>query len=1252
MTYEQPNEGTPVTFDAKMWGNALLWEHEEENGYTIVKNYYTGYWCYAVLTSFGAYTHSDSAVGINNPPTGINPHLRRSSACLARIENLNDDIDEALEDNYDAYQLRRDDPDTNRIGILFWEFDTCRVGEVDTGNPKRYTWDNVNLMFTSEGEFFGERHNMDAITPWGEEPFGSVRDYFLEMSGNSNDGVSIEAGGPFNNDSMLIINPIDEAGEIEWMRIEWNDSTWHDTVDTYISHSTVIDTAIARGLLDDSNDQPFDILILIHPGMNSPAGGFSWGINIRGRGYRYIAYGEWQSMHGHVTHGIVQSEKLTNVGPYCHEMIHSVTGFGHPADVGHGDVMYWGCNLAPTGGRDNATCTFGRGTNPCRPNPHCLDVAGWCQLEEITGDTMGLVIEYSASNPSIYYYDYDASHDTAQSPGPYHGRFFLENRQMVDAEEEHDDFNSFSMGSYEWERPVGSSLNKTEDVNNLHIWHREGYLNLAMNRNRPRLRSGLYLERADAEYTNTGDGNDLYPGADNIEEFGPGTGVRQTFIYGVTNFLVGSSHDVFGTSDNIANGVLQDYRELQTGFCVKEITPNDTAIICDVYTNYWGGDIREDLTLSGDNLYIGQNAEIYPNYTVEITPTDSDEDMVFNLDSDLHILGTGALILRCPRQPNRLLIETNGFDIIVDHLATLSTVKYDAGESGWNKFIAGGGSIIIRGEWEIDGNDNNAQSCDPNPDRGDWGGIVFEDVTTTQTISNLTISHVENGITVDDCGSYLTFDNVTVTDFQNYGFNLISSSPTMENCSASNSTPSGAIQPVGLYCYNSSPKATDCDFDNNYKGVEVYGTSSTLEMGTTTADDNASDGFFVYDGFAYLYYSATKPDYGYNSFISNGGNGVSAGGYAGVYMGSGTYSPGNNLIYSNYSYDVANYTTFDVQAEYNWWGDVLGPTSIYGTVDYTPWLTSTPGSFAPEDNGEDLGTPFSASTHVRFTPENSGDNFVDGVDDDEDDLFLYADSLFNCGDMGDALAVYQEIVADYPNDARILNVVRRIRDCFKGLDRNNDWRQDLQGFNQDERLRAQVRPKLIGLRVHDMLENGETDAAANILRGTLRELNRNNDAYPTLLFQLGMLYHYSQNDPLAASEVFRRFMNAFEGHPLYRSAAVEYAVCIREGEDIDSPGQPENMKGPELPTAFSLHPPFPNPFNDVVTIRFATPQMSQVSIRLFDVLGREVREVTNQEYKAGIHNIQVSGSSLDSGVYFCQMTASGFEQTRKLVYVK
>ncbi len=84
VTYVQPNEGTPVTFDAKFWGNTILWEQETTTGYTFVLNEVTGYWCYAVLNDAGYYIPSTLRVGIDSP-TGISQHLRRLPVTPNRI---------------------------------------------------------------------------------------------------------------------------------------------------------------------------------------------------------------------------------------------------------------------------------------------------------------------------------------------------------------------------------------------------------------------------------------------------------------------------------------------------------------------------------------------------------------------------------------------------------------------------------------------------------------------------------------------------------------------------------------------------------------------------------------------------------------------------------------------------------------------------------------------------------------------------------------------------------------------------------------------------------------------------------------------------------------------------------------------------------------------------------------------------------------------------------------------------------------
>lgn len=86
-----------------------------------------------------------------------------------------------------------------------------------------------------------------------------------------------------------------------------------------------------------------------------------------------------------------------------------------------------------------------------------------------------------------------------------------------------------------------------------------------------------------------------------------------------------------------------------------------------------------------------------------------------------------------------------------------------------------------------------------------------------------------------------------------------------------------------------------------------------------------------------------------------------------------------------------------------------------------------------------------------------------------------------------------------------------------------------------------------------------------------------------------------------------------------------------------------------LPLTFALNSGQPNPSRDVMTLSFAVPERSQVSIRLYDVTGREVRTLVDGPIDAGYHQLQLAGRGLASGIYFCRMTAPRFSQVRRLV---
>jgi hypothetical protein len=96
---------------------------------------------------------------------------------------------------------------------------------------------------------------------------------------------------------------------------------------------------------------------------------------------------------------------------------------------------------------------------------------------------------------------------------------------------------------------------------------------------------------------------------------------------------------------------------------------------------------------------------------------------------------------------------------------------------------------------------------------------------------------------------------------------------------------------------------------------------------------------------------------------------------------------------------------------------------------------------------------------------------------------------------------------------------------------------------------------------------------------------------------------------------------------------------------------PDGASEPILPKQFSLSA-YPNPFNSATQIEFMLPNTQQVSLRLYDVLGREVTVLVNEIKTAGEHRVAFDASGLASGVYLCRMEAGSYTQTRKIVLTR
>jgi hypothetical protein len=89
-----------------------------------------------------------------------------------------------------------------------------------------------------------------------------------------------------------------------------------------------------------------------------------------------------------------------------------------------------------------------------------------------------------------------------------------------------------------------------------------------------------------------------------------------------------------------------------------------------------------------------------------------------------------------------------------------------------------------------------------------------------------------------------------------------------------------------------------------------------------------------------------------------------------------------------------------------------------------------------------------------------------------------------------------------------------------------------------------------------------------------------------------------------------------------------------------------------LPTSYQLHQNYPNPFNPTTTISCDLPQVADVTLTVYDVLGRQVRELASGTKPAGTYEVTFDAGGLPSGLYFYRLQAGSYVETKRMVIVR
>jgi hypothetical protein len=88
------------------------------------------------------------------------------------------------------------------------------------------------------------------------------------------------------------------------------------------------------------------------------------------------------------------------------------------------------------------------------------------------------------------------------------------------------------------------------------------------------------------------------------------------------------------------------------------------------------------------------------------------------------------------------------------------------------------------------------------------------------------------------------------------------------------------------------------------------------------------------------------------------------------------------------------------------------------------------------------------------------------------------------------------------------------------------------------------------------------------------------------------------------------------------------------------------------PYNYSLSQNYPNPFNHSTTIYYSIPELSNVVLKVYDVLGKEIVTLINKEMQTGVYEVEFDATNLPSGIYFYTLRAGVFRNTKKIMLIK
>ncbi|MDP3682752.1 MAG: T9SS type A sorting domain-containing protein, partial [Ignavibacteria bacterium] len=251
----------------------------------------------------------------------------------------------------------------------------------------------------------------------------------------------------------------------------------------------------------------------------------------------------------------------------------------------------------------------------------------------------------------------------------------------------------------------------------------------------------------------------------------------------------------------------------------------------------------------------------------------------------------------------------------------------------------------------------------------------------------------------------------------------------------------------------------------------------------------------------------------------------------------------------------------------------------------------------------------------------------------------------------EAIAVYDSYINANPTDSKSALALVRIDECYKLSGKEGAVTYLDNTIKTKANKNNEFDAVSLELKNQYLIQDKRFEEAVNNLNKLAVTYKTNKDVEKHSLFNAGYVYLTYLNDYKNAIEKFDELAAKYPDDDLvFESKYLLGEVDPNSRQQTTSP----QIAQSELitPTEYELEQNFPNPFNPATTVTYQLPKSGSVSLKIFDILGNEVKTLVNGQKEMGRYTVQFDASSLASGMYVYQLRVNDYTSTKKMLLLK